>query len=118
MTPAQRKAAEAAAKAAEMAAAKKSLGSVLAGSQSSSFPNETETYECRFEGFKPLVLADGREFTLLLVEARDSNDVTNHYSTIVQKMVDVPEELKEESFFIETEQQSDKKYCKVTILAD
>ena len=118
MTTAQRKAAEKAAKAAEMAAAKKSLGSILAGSQSSSFPNESETYECKFEGFKPLVLADGREFTLLLVEATDSNDVTAHYSTIVQKTVDVPEELKEESFTIETEEQPDKKYCKVTILPD
>ena len=111
MTPAQEKAAE-------MAATKKSLGSLLAGSQSSSFPNETESYECTFEGFRPLKLTDGREFTLLLVVATNSSDVTQSYSTIVQKIVDIPEELSGEKFYIETEEQPDKKYCKVTILAD
>jgi len=94
------------------------LGALLATSQSSAFPNATETYKCKFDKFDKLVLPDGREFTLLLVSATDTKDKTQNFSTIVQKMVDVPDEIRNEVFTIETIENPDKKYCKVVFVED
>lgn len=80
--------------------------------RNSGFPNITETYKCKFDGFQTIVSGE-RKFNLLIVSATDANDVTNRLSTIVEKTGTPPEDIINELFTVRTEQREDSKYPKV-----
>ena len=91
------------------------LGLLMKSSFSSGFPNKDEKYTCYFVEYRKV--ADGK-YTILVVDTNNSNDDSERYSTIVEKIVSIPEELKKESFTIQTVGRPDKAYPKIEVLLD
>lgn len=92
------------------------LKQLLKSTTNSGFPNIDETYNCTFVGFQHITRkSDGRNFVLLVVSANNSHDVLNEYTTIVQKEVNIPAEVRDEKFTITTERRIDSAYPRLII---
>lgn len=89
------------------------IQSFIKQSMNSSFPNLSETYKCKFVEYREIL--DGK-FTLLVLNTTNSADKNCEYSTIVQKSIDIPDELKNEIFELETEYREGKDYPKIKVI--